>query len=236
MTASNLDTWLKVCRPPEGALKKINGGRLSGMTDISPMWRYKVMTEVYGPIGIGWYYELVNHSIVKSEDAGQQSALFAEIRMYVKVDGQWSAPISGTGGSMLVAKEKSGLHMSDEALKMAVTDALSVAMKQLGVGADIYMGMFDGSKYTKNVGGLSDDEIYQELVMEHAASIAAIKTGIANGDLSTAAEAWFTIHPDDDTRKEIMTQLWKAPSNGGCFTTQEREIIKSAEFRQAYYG
>ena len=84
--------------------------------------------------------------------------------------------------------------------------------------------------------GKSDEETYQDLVMEHAASIATIKTGIANGDLSTAAEAWFTIHPDDDTRKEIMTQLWKAPSKGGCFTTAERDIIKSSDFRKAYYG
>lgn len=30
---------------------------------------------------------------------------------------------------------------------MATTDALSVAMKMLGVAAEIYLGNFDGSKY-----------------------------------------------------------------------------------------
>jgi len=30
---------------------------------------------------------------------------------------------------------------------MAVTDALSVALKMLGVAADIYLGRWDGSKY-----------------------------------------------------------------------------------------
>ena len=30
---------------------------------------------------------------------------------------------------------------------MATTDALSVAMKQLGVAADIYLGMWDGRSY-----------------------------------------------------------------------------------------
>ena len=48
---------------------------------------------------------------------------------------------------MLIAKEKAGLYTSDEAYKMAVTDALSVALKALGVAADIYLGNFDGSKY-----------------------------------------------------------------------------------------
>ena len=48
---------------------------------------------------------------------------------------------------MLIVSEKSGLRFNDEAKKMATTDALSVAMKQLGVGAEIYLGNWDGSKY-----------------------------------------------------------------------------------------
>ena len=53
--------------------------------------------------------------------------------------------------------------MNDEALKMATTDALSVAMKQLGVAADVYMNNMDGSKYQKpeDVAALSE-EINQE--------------------------------------------------------------------------
>jgi len=38
-------------------------------------------------------------------------------------------------------------HASDEAYKMAITDALSVALKALGVGSEIYRGRWDGSKY-----------------------------------------------------------------------------------------
>jgi len=48
---------------------------------------------------------------------------------------------------MLVENESKGPHTSDEAYKMALTDALSVAMKALGVAADIYLGMWDGSKF-----------------------------------------------------------------------------------------
>jgi hypothetical protein len=28
--------------------------------------------------------------------------------------------------------------------------------------------------------------------------------------------------------------LWKAPTKGGCFTTIEREIMKSSDFRKLY--
>jgi len=57
-------------------------------------------------------------------------------------------PISGTGGSMFVAKEKNGFYVSDECYKMATTDAISVACKQLGIGADVYW-QADKTKYDK---------------------------------------------------------------------------------------
>ena len=43
----------------------------------------------------------------------------------------------GNGGSMLVENERPG-RTSDECYKMALTDAISVACKALGVGADVY--------------------------------------------------------------------------------------------------
>lgn len=141
----NLNFWNAVKRPPVTALKKISGGRLSGMTDISPQWRYMAMTEQFGPCGIGWKYELKRLWI--EEGADGQKAAFAEIALQTIKGNGWSAPIPGVGGSMFIAKEKDGPRTSDEAFKMAVTDALSVAMKLLGVGADIYMGLWDGSKY-----------------------------------------------------------------------------------------
>jgi len=153
---SNLDIWNKVSRPPANALKTIIAGRLKGMTDVNPQWRIKVMTEVFGPIGEGWYYDIIKFW-TEPGAAGELMA-FAHIHLFVReqvpsvmpdgtVTQYWSAPISGIGGSALVAKESAGLRANDEAYKMAVTDALSVAMKQLGVAADIYAGLWDGSKY-----------------------------------------------------------------------------------------
>lgn len=55
-------------------------------------------------------------------------------------------PIAGTGGSMFAARQKDGVYVSDECYKMATTDAISVACKQLGVGADVYWDA-DRTKY-----------------------------------------------------------------------------------------
>ena len=58
-----------------------------------------------------------------------------------------SKPISGVGGAMFVEQQKGGAYVSDECYKMATTDAISVACKQLGIGADVYWEA-DKTKYT----------------------------------------------------------------------------------------
>jgi len=144
-TEENMKYWEQLKQPPKDALKKITGGRISGMTDIHPQWRMKVATEIFGPCGTGWKYEIVKLWLEPPIDS--QICGFATVNFYYKVDGEWSEPIPGIGGSKLLYKEKDGPYVNDEVYKMAVTDALSVAMKALGVGADVYAGRWDGSKY-----------------------------------------------------------------------------------------
>lgn len=143
--SENLKIWNAVKRPPSSALKQIQGGRLSGKTDISPQWRYKTMTEQFGICGIGWKYEIVRLWTEPAPD--NQVFSHAQINLYIKFNGEWSQPIPGVGGHMMVEKESKGLHTNDEGYKMAITDALSVSMKMIGVGADVYAGLWDGSKY-----------------------------------------------------------------------------------------
>jgi len=142
---SNMDLWNKVAKPPLSALKTIKGGRLKGMTDINPQWRYEALTEHFGQCGVGWYYTITRRWI--EEGDGVERCAFAEIDFYYKVGDDWSAPVPGIGGASFVTQETNKVHTSDECYKMAVTDALSVAVKMLGFGAEIYAGRYDGSKY-----------------------------------------------------------------------------------------
>jgi len=151
---NNLAFWDKVSQPGEEVLKKIVGGRLAGMSDINPVWRYKVMTEHFGPCGHGWKYTIEDMWTVDGAEGNLM--VFAKVNLYIAITPKssdaaylinWFDPIPGVGGSKLIAKEKVGLHTDDEAYKKAVTDALGSAMKMLGVGADVYMGRWDGSKY-----------------------------------------------------------------------------------------
>lgn len=142
-----LEIYNKVRDVPKEAQKPIQGGRLKGKTDINPMWRIKILTELFGPCGVGWYYKTTRKW---TESAGDEVAAFVDIELFFKDGDSWSMPICGTGGSMLAEKEKGGLHLSDECYKMATTDAISVACKQLGIGADIYWSA-DRTKYDEPV-------------------------------------------------------------------------------------
>lgn len=141
----NLCIYNAVREVPKEAQKEIKGGRLKGMTDINPMWRIKALTEQFGPCGVGWYYEITDKWIETSM-AKDEITANVMINLYIDYEGVWSKPIVGVGGSMLVASETKGLYVNDECYKMALTDAISVACKSLGMGADIYWDK-DTTKY-----------------------------------------------------------------------------------------
>lgn len=134
--SNNLNLYDKMRAVPDNAKKPINAGRLKGMTDISPMWRIKKLTEEFGPCGFGWKYTVDKQWVEVGADGAVMA--FCNISLFIKMDGEWSEGIPGTGGASLVAKESKGLYSDDEAFKKALTDALSVACKAIGMGADVY--------------------------------------------------------------------------------------------------
>lgn len=149
MDNPNLSIFNKVRKVPDNALKQINAGRLKGMSDVNPVWRILAMTDTFGICGIGWKYEITKQW---TETYGNEIKGFCNINMFIKVDGEWSDAIPGTGGASFVAMERNGAYVSDEVYKMALTDALSVAMKSIGVAADVYFskGADLGTKYAIN--------------------------------------------------------------------------------------
>ena len=149
---NNLSIYERVRSVPKEAKKEIEAGRLKGKHDINPMWRIKALTEVFGPAGFGWYTEIIRTWTEASESG--EMAVFVDINLFVKKDGEWSRPIFGNGGNKLIANEKkyeNGQqvyipYLDDDAYKKAYTDAISVAAKALGVGADVYFEK-DKGKY-----------------------------------------------------------------------------------------
>lgn len=135
----NLRFYSQGCEVPPDALKEIKGGRLRGMSDVNPMWRMKRMTEIFGPVGFGWKYTIDRFW---TETYGEEVKCFCQVSLFIRdpETKEWSDAIPGTGGSAIVKKEKGMNYVDDEGYKMALTDALSIAMKPIGIGGNIWYG------------------------------------------------------------------------------------------------
>lgn len=140
-------------------------------TAIKPMWANQRMTEFFGPCGIGWgqgrpEFETVN--------AGEEIMVYCTVRLWYK-EGDVTSEVYGVGGDKVVSQvflkdvkgqkiidEAKGGYKTypqtdDEAFKKAYTDAISNAMKFIGVAADVHMGLFDDSKYVREVAAEFDE-------------------------------------------------------------------------------
>ncbi len=127
-------------RPPNEALKPIDAGKLKGYTEINPLWRYEIMTQLFGLYGDGWKIEIVDNQI-KPVEATKEEILFTSILLYTRnrVTGKWNAPAPATGSAYLIVKDRNGIHGNENAYASAQTDAIGKACKFFGIGYDVYL-------------------------------------------------------------------------------------------------
>jgi hypothetical protein len=149
--ADNMKIYESLATPPNDAVRTISAGKLKGFSDINPQWRYEALTNLFGPCGIGWKYTI--DDVHEKEVSTGELMVLVKISLYIKDKENWSEPIPAYGGDYLIKKDKNGIHGNDEAMKMAVTDALGTACKMIGVAADIYRGLIakgaSDSKYAR---------------------------------------------------------------------------------------
>ena len=200
---NNLDIYDKFRNVPNEAKKEIGAGRLKGFTDINPMWRIKMLTDQFGVCGFGWFTEIVEQKIEIGSDG--QKAAFVTINLFVKVSDEWSKAIVGVGGSSFVTNERNGAYTSDECFKMAYTDALSIACKSLGMGADVYFAK-DRTKY---------DQEPQTTPVKQTAPVQTTPVK-QTAPVNPLIEAY------KKERLEIMSQI------GKCKNVEELTIIKDS--------
>jgi len=196
LVAKNLAIYERARLVPESAIKPIVNGRLKGKSDINPVYRIKRMTEIFGPCGFGWRYTIVKQWL---ENYLQEVKAFTVINLYIKMDGEWSEPIPGVGGASFVSVEKSGQYVNDECFKMSLTDALSVAMKALGIAADIYYAK-DGKNLNPGDSKYREEDSAQASQPSAAAelptAIAEMRACKSRQEYLACWEKWAKRHPD----------------------------------------
>ena len=119
------------------------------------------------------------------------------------------------------------------ALENCETSAIGRALASFGLSGTEYAS---AEEVANAIAQQKEMEAVERLISHNTAvtnnllSIIAIKEGIGAEEYSSAAEAWFEL--DEDTKRA----LWVAPTKGGIFTTQERDIMSSKEFRESHFG
>lgn len=209
--ADNLRFYNQGCEVPADALKEIRAGRLKGMSDVNPMWRMKRMTEIFGPCGFGWKYTIDRQWI---EVYGEEVKCFCNVSLYVRdpETKEWSDAIPGNGGSAIVSKESKGAYINDEGYKMALTDALSIAMKPLGIGANIWYGSkakgHNESKYEQYTYSQEPSRSYTDEQMKQA--VAEMSGCVSDAQALEVWDKWQTICP---AITQNGTPFWKECAN-----------------------
>jgi hypothetical protein len=142
----NLVIWNALCRTDPKHTKPFKrSGGFTG-TAIKPIWIVHMLTEQFGPVGVGWGMGRPQFELVHASEG--------EVAVYCTVECWHGKPTNvfyGVGGDKAVGKNKYGLNVDDEAFKKAFTDAVNNAFKFVGVGADVHMGQFDDNKYVAAV-------------------------------------------------------------------------------------
>ena len=182
-TPENMHIWEALGKTDPAHTKQfIRAGGFKG-TAIKPMWANLQMTEFFGPCGRGWGQGKPEYQVV---EAGGEVLVYCTVELWYREPGipAHRYSVFGVGGDKVVTQvfmkdgkgqkivdEAKGGYKTypqtdDEAFKKAYTDALSNAMKFIGVAADVHMGMFDDNKYVQQVGKEFEEEKKAEVIAE----------------------------------------------------------------------
>jgi len=173
----NTKLWETLKHTPDTALKDFRkGGGFRGKS-IDPVYRIYRLTEQFGPVGRGWLFieqETWREEIPLSEKdrantiaelikASRTGGVDPEMNTILSIVNDMRTPVVYVKGYLVYGMDngeggfKTCSHTggtvvdraADEAYKMAETDAIGKCCLDIGVSADVYLGLHDGDKYQK---------------------------------------------------------------------------------------
>ena len=155
---NHMAMWDRLQTTPASATKPFKGkGGFSG-TAINGMYIQKRLTEEFGPCGAGWRFVMDHEEIVEGHTLKNgDKAKLHKVRGHIEyriglagvigVDDPWFATSPQFGQTMLVSEDGRGVWTDEEAAKKSTTDCLGKCASSLGIGADIFLGLYDDNKY-----------------------------------------------------------------------------------------
>lgn len=155
MSDNKMQLWNEVQATDPSATKEAN---VSGqkITSISGQHMIRRATEMFGPVGIGWGWSVVEERFDqggpvrndKGEVLGNEVGHTVRIRLWFELNGK-RGEVEQYGCTPFAYKSKWGITTDTEAPKKSLTDAIKKALSMLGFSADIFLGMFDDREYVQ---------------------------------------------------------------------------------------
>ncbi len=133
----NMDLWLALAPSDMKYLKKVAFGSRK-FTSIDPQYQIMKMTEKFGPVGVGWGYN-VEYDYPSTNDV---VLIVAKVSIWTTLPENIFGPIAGSKTFW----HKDMKRPAEDAGKMALTDALTKGLSHLGCDADVFLGKHD-NKY-----------------------------------------------------------------------------------------
>lgn len=204
MTDKNMLIWDQVEKTDPSATKAatVSGQKI---TSISGQHMVKRATEIFGPVGIGWGWTVVEERFDKGGDIrkdtgeviGNEVGHTVRIRLWFMQDGQ-RGEVEQYGCTPFTYKSKWGVTTDTEAPKKSLTDAIKKALAMLGFSADIFLGMFDDQDYVaareaeSSIAKAEDKEA--EIERQRQERLEWLKGAIANMEVAPTAHALKLLH------------------------------------------
>jgi len=156
----NLALWDRVEKTSPGSTKsaKVNGMQI---TVIDGYGMIRKATENFGPLGIGWGYEILEERWddgkpfgVKEEDGSVQTVITKthtiKLRLWYLLDGI-KGEVVQYGHTQAVYRSSYGVSDDGEAPKKSLMDAIKKSLSMLGFSADVFTGQYDDAEYREQL-------------------------------------------------------------------------------------
>lgn len=165
----NLSIWKQVQRTDPRFTKPLEGAGFQG-TSINSNYMFMRATEIFGPIGEGWGYEVVEEKFLDGKPLTEpvlennkqvalrylrdaDGSLFCEQNHSIKIQ-FWYRSKDGKccyfesyGATPYRYQTQYGIKVDSEVIKKSLTDAIKKALSMLGFSSDVFMGMHDNPEY-----------------------------------------------------------------------------------------
>lgn len=142
-TAENTRWWRQWDTTPPSATKEVNVGR--HFTAIDAYWQFKRATEMFGPVGEGWGWKIIQERIL-FEEKPESALLCLHVKVWVDRD-ECSIELMAAHRLFQWSKSKNDFVIDEDAWKKTLTDIVTKGLSYWGCGADVFMGRYDDNKY-----------------------------------------------------------------------------------------